>query len=95
MSLENYVGYAAAILTTVAYVPQTIKVYKTRHTKDISLGMFSTISLGILGWLIYGILLNSFPIIIANALTLIMATYIFAMKIKLDYIDVKKKEKKN
>ncbi|GMV78774.1 MAG: hypothetical protein AMXMBFR79_19040 [Chitinophagaceae bacterium] len=88
--MESYLGYLAALCTTVAFIPQAIKVYKTRHTKDISLGTFSLLNAGLIFWLIYGLILNSYPIILANALTLIFAIYILVIKLKLDVFPVKK-----
>lgn len=88
--MESYLGYLAALCTTVAFIPQAIKVYKTRHTKDISLGTFSLLNAGLIFWLIYGLILNSYPIILANALTLIFAIYILVIKLKLDVFRVKK-----
>ncbi|MFO7446069.1 MAG: SemiSWEET transporter [Ignavibacteriaceae bacterium] len=91
MSSADMFGYAAAICTTIAYVPQAVKVFKTRHTKDISIGMFLLMALGLFLWLAYGILYNALPIIIANVVTLFLAGYILIMKIKLDYIQPGKK----
>lgn len=88
--MESYLGYLAAFCTTVAFIPQAIKVYKTKHTKDISLGTFSLLNAGLIFWLIYGLILNSYPIILANALTLIFAIYILVIKLKLDVFPVKK-----
>lgn len=78
----NILGLAAGSLTTLAFVPQVIKIWKTRHARDISLGMFSTFSLGVLLWLIYGIQIESWPVIIANALTLALSLVILVFKIR-------------
>lgn len=91
--MEFYLGYLAAFCTTIAFIPQAIKVYKTKHTKDISLGMFSLLIVGLVLWLWYGILLSSYPIILANSVTLIIATYILITKLKLDVFSSKKKSK--
>lgn len=88
--MEAILGFTAAICTTIAFIPQAVKVYKTKHTKDISLGMFSLLNLGFVLWLIYGIILNSYPIILANAVTIIFAVYILITKIRLDVIETKK-----
>ena len=93
MSLADILGYGAAFCTTAAYVPQAIKVYRTRHTKDISLGMFLILICGLLFWLIYGFLLNSTPIILANIVTVFLAAYILVMKIRLDYLGKAKGQK--
>ena len=88
--MEAILGFTAAICTTIAFIPQAVKVYRTKHTKDISLGMFSLLNLGFVLWLIYGIILNSYPIILANAVTIIFAVYILITKIRLDVIETNK-----
>jgi len=82
METINIVGYCAGFLTTLAFLPQVIKVWKTNSTNDISLLMFSMICLGILLWLYYGIQLNEMPIILTNAVTLVLASIILIFKIK-------------
>jgi len=82
--LTELIGYAAAFCTTVAFLPQAVKVYKTRQTKDISLGMFLLLTAGVVLWLTYGIMINSYPIIAANTVTLLFDIYILYMKITLD-----------
>ena len=82
MAYTELIGFIAATLTTSAFIPQAIKVYKTKHTKDISLWMFIVLSIGIFSWLIYGILLNSLPIILANVITLILSIFILTNKLK-------------
>jgi len=82
--MESYLGYLAAFCTTIAFIPQAIKVYKSKHTKDISLGMFSLLNAGFVLWLWYGILILSYPIIIANAITIVIAVYIFITKLRRD-----------
>ena len=88
--MEFYLGYLAAFCTTIAFIPQAVKVYKTKQTKDISLGMFSLLIAGFVLWLWYGILLSSYPIILANAVTLIIAIYILITKFRLDVFTSKK-----
>lgn len=85
MNIE-FLGFTAAFCTTIAFLPQAVKVYKTKHTKDISFGMFSLLMVGLTMWLVYGFIIKSNPIIFANTVTLIFAGYIFVMKIKLDLI---------
>ncbi|MCC6550193.1 MAG: SemiSWEET family sugar transporter [Ignavibacteriaceae bacterium] len=82
--MTELIGYAAAFCTTVAFLPQAVKVYKTRQTKDISLGMFLLLTAGVVLWLTYGIMINSYPIIAANTVTLLFDIYILYMKITLD-----------
>ena len=82
MTATEWIGSAAATLTTTAFIPQAWKVWRTQHTADISLGMYSLFTLGVALWLAYGILLESWPIIIANSLTLLLAGAVLAMKLK-------------
>ena len=89
-NMEVLLGYLAAISTTIAFIPQAVKVYKTKHTKDISLGMFSLLNVGIILWLTYGFMIKSYPIIIANSVTMIFAIYILIIKIKQDVFSLKK-----
>jgi MtN3 and saliva related transmembrane protein len=82
--LDNIIGFLAAFCTTVAFVPQAIKVYKTKKTDDISFGMFLLICVGVSLWDIYGFMIGSIPVIIANSITLLLAIYIFVMKIRME-----------
>ena len=75
-------GLDAASLTTAAFLPQVIKIWRTRKTRDISLGMFLVLCAGIGLWLVYGILRNDFPLILANAVTLVLAGTILLLKLK-------------
>jgi MtN3 and saliva related transmembrane protein len=75
-------GYAAGTLTTIAFVPQVLKVLKTRSTADISLGMFVIFTAGVILWEIYGLLLGSWPIIVANLVTLVLSGTILALKLR-------------
>ncbi len=80
--LEEILGFAAGTLTTIAFVPQFLKAWKTKSTKDISLSMFLIFTIGVSLWLIYGIMKLDYPIIAANAITVTLASMILAMKIK-------------
>lgn len=82
MTLPDILGSLAGTLTTIAFIPQVVKTWKTRSTHDISLVMFSLFSLGVLLWLLYGISLGALPIIIANSITLALAMSILIMKIR-------------
>lgn len=77
-----WVGFLAAFCTTAAFVPQVVKTWHTRSTKDISLGMFLMLALGILLWLAYGILIRDIPVIVANGITLLFAGTILFFKLK-------------
>jgi MtN3 and saliva related transmembrane protein len=78
----NVIGLAAGSLTTVAFLPQVIKTWKSGSAKDLSLGMFSFFCLGVLLWLIYGILVKDTPVIAANLATLILASTILFFKLR-------------
>jgi MtN3 and saliva related transmembrane protein len=73
-------GYIAGILTTIAFVPQVIKTYQSRSTQNISLSMYVIYCTSVVLWLIYGILINSFPLIITEMITLILSGAILIMK---------------
>lgn len=75
-------GFAAATCTTAAYAPQFIKVWKTRSARDISLGMFLVMVLGLALWLVYGLLSGDAPLVAANAVTMVLAGGILFMKLK-------------
>ena len=81
MPLTELTGYVAAFFTTSAFLPQAIKVVKTRNTEGISLWMYIIFTLGVACWLIYGLIIHVFPIIIANAITLIQSIIILYFKI--------------
>lgn len=76
------IGYAAATLTTAAFVPQAIKTLRTRDTRSISLGMYVTFTTGIALWFCYGLVLGSWPMIIANVITFGLAGSILLLKIR-------------
>ncbi len=80
--MTDILGFIAGFFTTIAFLPQVIKVFKTRKTDDISLGMYVVFTLGVAMWLIFGIVLLSLPIILANSLTLAFASTILIMKMK-------------
>lgn len=82
--MQELVGSIAAFLTTVAFVPQAYKVFKTNQTKDLSLFLFLIFSLGVFMWLIYGIMKEDLPIMIANSITLFLSLYILYKKISID-----------
>jgi MtN3 and saliva related transmembrane protein len=82
MPLLDYAGYAAALCTTSAYVPQVLRVWRTRSTKDISLKMFFVLVTGLALWLVYGFWRGEVPLIIANGITLVLASIILYFKIR-------------
>ena len=82
MNIIDLVGLAAGGLTTIAFVPQVLKIWRTRSTHDISIIMFLLFSTGVLLWLIYGIAIGSLPVILANAITLVLALIIVVLKFR-------------
>ena len=81
MPLLELVGYGAAFLTTLSFVPQAWLTFRTRDVSGISLGMYASFTLGVALWLGYGIAIGEWPIIVANAITLALAASILTMKL--------------
>ena len=82
MDTALILGYFAGALTTISFVPQVIKIWKTKSTKDISLITFIAFCLGVFLWMLYGIILHSLPVIIANSIGLVLGLIILILKIK-------------
>ena len=82
MNFIPIIGLIAGSFTTIAFFPQLVKVWKTRSTEDISLGMFSIFCVGVFLWFTYGILIGDMPVTIANLLTFGQALAILAFKVK-------------
>ena len=82
MNSTELIGYAAAMLTTIAFVPQVLHTWRMRSGRGISLAMYSTFTGGVALWLAYGILLGAWPIIVANVVTLTLALSILVLKIR-------------
>ena len=80
--IQDLVGYAAATLTTLAFIPQTLQSWRTRDLSGVSLGMYSLFTLGVAMWLLYGVVLDSWPIIIANTITLALAGTVLFLKLR-------------
>lgn len=80
MTLIDIIGLSAGSLTTVSFVPQVIKTWRSKSADDISTGMFAIFSVGLVLWLIYGIYLQSLPIIISNIVTLVLTAIILILK---------------
>ncbi len=76
-------GFAAGTLTTLAFVPQVVKTWKSRHARDISLVTFALFSTGVALWLAYGLLIGSLPIVLTNGITLALALTILVLKLRL------------
>ena len=82
MPLSDIIGYIAATLTTAAFVPQAWHTFTTRDVSGVSLSMYSTFTAGVSCWLIYGVLLGAWPIVIANCITLVLSVGILVMKLR-------------
>lgn len=76
------IGYCAAFLTTIAFLPQAIRSWRTKDLSGISLGMYSLFTVGVGLWLIYGLIIEKWPLIMANALTFALALSILLLKIR-------------
>ena len=78
----DLIGYVAATLTTIAFLPQLIYSLRTRDLSGVSLSMYSLFAGGVSLWLVYGLMLGAWPIIIANVLTLAQATLVLVLKLR-------------
>lgn len=84
LTIDEWLGFAAATLTTVSFVPQAWMTFRTRDVSGISLAMYGAFTLGIVLWLVYGIRLGAWPLIVANSITLLLAGAVLTMKIWID-----------
>lgn len=82
MDPVTLIGTLAGICTTLAFVPQVWQVYKSRSAKDISLGMYAIFISGVVMWLVYGVMIQAMPIIVANSVTLVLAGAVLLAKIR-------------
>jgi MtN3 and saliva related transmembrane protein len=78
----EWIGFVAATLTTLSFVPQALKIIRSKQTHGISLGMYLTFTVGIGFWLAYGFVLMSWPMIIANVITMTLSLTILALKLR-------------
>lgn len=83
-SVVEKIGFAAALLTTAAFVPQLVRVMRLRSAREISLGTFLMFSLGVFLWLLYGIYTGSKPVMASNGVTLILSVSILVLKLRYD-----------
>ncbi len=81
-ALFTFLGYVAGVLTTVAFLPQVLHTYRLKSAGDFSWKMLICFSCGLLLWFIYGIYLHSWPMILANSLTLALQGFIIIMKVR-------------
>ena len=84
MSTTTMLGFLAGLLTTISFLPQVVKTWKSRSASDLSLGMLFVFSVGVICWLVYGLLLQEMPMILWNAVTLFLVLIILIMKLKFD-----------
>ena len=85
MSASDWIdvlGYAAAALTTASFIPQAWLSFRTGDVSGISLGMYACFTVGVALWLAYGVVLGAWPIVVANAITLVLALAILVMKLR-------------
>ncbi len=82
MSMDELIGYGAACLTTLSFLPQALHTFRTRDVSGISLGMYATFTLGVALWLVYGLRVAAWPVVVANAITLLLALAILVMKLR-------------
>lgn len=82
LSHSDFIGYLAACLTTLSFVPQAWLTFRTRDVSGISLGMYSVFTVGVALWLVYGVLLQAWPVVVANTVTLALACAILGMKLR-------------
>lgn len=87
------IGFAAAFLTTTAFVPQLVRVVRLRSARDISLGTFLLFSLGVFLWLIYGVYTGSKPVMFSNGATLVLSVSILVLKLRYDRLRAKQEIK--
>ena len=79
--MTDMIGYVAAALTTLSFLPQALRTLRTQNTEAISLTMYSVFCVGVMMWLVYGILLVNWPIVVANAVTLLLSGTIWYLKV--------------
>ncbi len=82
MGTTDAIGTLAGLLTTIAFVPQVLKTWRTRSARDFSLNMLILFTIGVGLWLLYGLLLRQLPIILPNIVTLVLAAYILGVKLR-------------
>ncbi|MBU1247189.1 MAG: SemiSWEET transporter [Proteobacteria bacterium] len=76
------IGLLAAICTTISFLPQVLRTWKTRSVADISLSMYLVLCTGLVLWLVYGLYIGSLPVVAANAVTLVLAGAVLVMRIR-------------
>lgn len=82
MDYISVIGFIAGTFTTVSFLPQVFKIYRTKQTRDLSLPMYVILFIGVILWVVYGVLSRSLPVIIANSVVIGLNLYILIMKVK-------------
>ena len=82
MTNIDWLGTVAGILTTIAFLPQVLKVWRSRSARDISLGMYAIFATGVACWAVYGWILSIWPIIITNVVTLMLVAVVIGLKLR-------------
>lgn len=85
--MSEIIGFIAATCTTLAFVPQAVRVWRTRSVEDISLLMYLILVMGIALWIVYGVFIHSLPVIIANCVTLVLAGAVLVGKVRFMHRD--------
>lgn len=81
MHRTELLGLIAGLFTTIAFVPQVVKIWKSKHAHDVSLAMFAIFSAGVALWIVYGFVINSLPVILANSVTFALALAVLILKL--------------
>lgn len=82
MDTTLIIGLVAASLTTFAFLPQSLRAIKTKHTKDLSLPMLIMLEIGVVIWIIYGAIISDIPLLAANLVSIIFVTITLVLKLK-------------
>lgn len=82
ITVSTWVGYAAGTLTTIAFLPQVLHVWKTKRAADLHMGTLVCFTVGVTLWLVYGIAVKQMPVIVANAVTLVLQCAILCLKLR-------------
>lgn len=82
LGFATVLGLVAGTLTTLSFLPQLLKAWKSRSTHDISIGMFSLLAVGITLWIVYGVVTSDLPVVVANSVTLVFVGLILALKLR-------------
>ena len=81
MDIADIIGFTAAVICSLAMIPQVVKIYRTKETRDLSLGTFAALGTGLFLWVVYGLLIHSVPVIFGNAVGVSLVLYVIIMKL--------------